>query len=171
MKVCLADIPPEGLNVTFTDTRARPEDFGPQVEAVVEAPRARMVVERSGDVITARGDYTAQLALACSRCLQPYPLELAGEFSLAFRPQPDEESEEIHLAGDDLEVVFFAGEEIDLARALRDEVSLALPMVPLCAPDCAGLCPKCGKPVKPGEVCCADSAVDPRWAKLAKLKE
>jgi len=33
---------------------------------------------------------------------------------------------------------------IDLGQTLRDEASLAIPLVPVCRPDCKGLCPTCG---------------------------
>jgi uncharacterized protein len=36
------------------------------------------------------------------------------------------------------------GGHIDLEPVVRDEVGLALPLVPLCREDCLGLCPTCG---------------------------
>jgi uncharacterized protein len=49
-------------------------------------------------------------------------------------------------------------------------VVLALPMSPLCRPDCPGLCAECGVPLAeagPGHG--HDDAPDPRWAGLSKL--
>ena len=37
-----------------------------------------------------------------------------------------------------------AGGENDLAPVLRDEILLAMPLGPLCSPDCAGICSVCG---------------------------
>ena len=36
------------------------------------------------------------------------------------------------------------GRVLDLTEAVREQVLLALPMVLLCRPDCAGICPRCG---------------------------
>lgn len=170
MKVRLEDIPPEGLEVTFTDSAVRPQDLGEQVEAIVSPPRARLLLARRGELVTARGDFEAGLSLACSRCLAPYALELAGELEWAFRPQSEGPQEEVRLSGHDLEVTFYQDGEVDLAQALRDEVNLALPMAPLCRAECPGLCPSCGRPRQPGQACCSQEKADPRWAALAKLK-
>ncbi len=37
-----------------------------------------------------------------------------------------------------------AGDELDLEPLARDAVLLDLPLAPLCADDCLGLCPQCG---------------------------
>jgi len=47
---------------------------------------------------------------------------------------------------------------IDLRDAVREEVALAVPAFPLCRPDCAGLCPRCGADLNPGPCGCARSA-------------
>ena len=166
----MADIGPEGLEVSFTDDKAKPGDLGEQVKAIVSLPKARLFLQRSGDLVTAQGDYEAQLSVGCSRCLEPYAVELAGELDLAFRPHPGGQPDEVRLDGDDLETTFYREGEIDLASALRDEMSLALPMAPLCTDDCPGLCPVCGRPQKEGGACCRTESTDPRWAELAKLK-
>ncbi|MBU1155164.1 MAG: DUF177 domain-containing protein [Proteobacteria bacterium] len=171
MKVAITDIPAEGKDLSFSDAAAEPQDLGPQVEAVVTAPSAQLRLERVGELVTAKGTYAAELVLACSRCLGPVPLSLAGELDWAFRPLGQEDREEVQLAEDELEVSFYEDGQVDLAQALRDELGLALPMAPLCREDCTGLCPVCGKPVKPGEPCCRRNEVDPRWARLAQLKK
>jgi len=170
VKVRLVDIPPEGLQATFTDTAARPQDLGEQVESIGTPPRASVWLQRRGEAVAARGSYAAEVTLSCSRCLAPYCLGLAGEVEWAFRPQPEDQPEDLRLTGDDLEVIFYRDGELDLAQALRDEVNLALPMAPLCRGDCPGLCPVCGRALQPGQACCRQKTMDPRWAELAKLK-
>lgn len=167
----MKDIGPDGLEVSFTDDTARPGDLGEQVEAIVSPAKARLFLQSSGDLVTARGEYEAQLSVGCSRCLAPYAVDLAGDLDLAFRLQPGEQPDEVRLDGDDVEIIFYRDGEIDLVSALRDEISLALPMAPLCTDDCPGLCPVCGRPQKAGGVCCRGESMDPRWAKLAKLKQ
>ena len=44
----------------------------------------------------------------------------------------------------DEEAYPLAGDELDLEPLARDAVLLELPLAPLCAEDCPGLCPTCG---------------------------
>ena len=48
---------------------------------------------------------------------------------------------------------------------------MALPMKPLCKPDCKGLCPSCGKDLNLGACGCTHETIDPRWEALKALKE
>ena len=55
---------------------------------------------------------------------------------------------------------------LDLEPVLRDAVVLALPLTPLCRPDCAGLCAECGERLDDLPDDHAHDAPDPRWAAL-----
>ena len=76
------------------------------------------------------------LAAECGRCLDP--VEHASTCrspscsSTSRRPQADDE------------VLLVDGDFVDLEPVLRDAVVLALPLNPVCAEDCAGLCAGCG---------------------------
>ena len=57
-------------------------------------------------------------------------------------------------------------EHVDTEQTVRDALVLALPLAPLCRPDCPGLCPDCGEkwadlPPEHGH-----ETLDPRWAAL-----
>ena len=180
MRVRLEDIPPEGLEVAFEDTRLKPGDLGEQVVEVLEAPRAELRLLRQGDRVRAQGSYRARLTLVCSRCLVGAPFDLTGEIDWQFLPEAQAAkpgggkrsgAEEVHLQENELEAVFYQKGELDLGKVLKDELALELPMAPLCRPDCAGLCPECGKPKAEGGCDCLRRETDPRWAALAKLKE
>lgn len=90
-------------------------------------------LEAFTDEILARGAVTYTAELNCNRCLTEWTE--AGEvcFTQLFSRDPDEDGRAITRDG-----------EIDLEPVIRDEVSLALPLVPLCKEDCLGLCPTCG---------------------------
>jgi len=50
-----------------------------------------------------------------------------------------------HEAGDDdADGYLLDGDLLDLEPALRDALVLELPLAPLCAEDCPGLCSECG---------------------------
>ena len=60
--------------------------------------------------------------------------------------------------------------ELDLGAWARDQVALGVPDQILCRPDCAGLCPVCGKDlnIEPHEH--AEAVTDSRWAALEALR-
>ncbi|MEG2005510.1 MAG: DUF177 domain-containing protein, partial [Bilophila sp.] len=59
---------------------------------------------------------------------------------------------------------------INLAGLLWEEFVLALPVKPLCRPDCKGLCPVCGQNRNEGSCSCVQEEGDPRLAALRGLK-
>jgi uncharacterized protein len=73
-----------------------------------------------------------------------------------------------HEAEDDAYRV--GGTEIDLEPMLRDALTLALPLNPVCREDCAGLCAHCGKDLNEGACDCVEDTTDPRWEALASLR-
>lgn len=166
MRVRVEDIPPEGFEFELEDTLAVAQDLGAQVACLAGALRAVLRLERRGSLVLARGRYQARVELECSRCLQRFVQDLAGGLDWAFRPPEAPRGEEVRLADDELDVIFYSGGDVDLDKALRDELSLSLPMAPLCRPDCPGLCPVCGKEQTSDACGCRSKKVDPRWAKL-----
>lgn len=65
---------------------------------------------------------------------------------------------------------FELGDLLDLEPMVREVLLLDAPLVPLCMPDCQGLCPQCGID-RNVETCTCDTAVaDPRWAALDQLR-
>ncbi len=74
-------------------------------------------------------------------------------------------------ADDELRTPYVVDDRVDLSAWARDAVALSLPDKILCRPDCAGLCPVCGKDLnlEPHEH--AEAGLDPRWSALASLKE
>ena len=73
-------------------------------------------------------------------------------------------------AAEDGEDVLLVGEDsLDLEPALRDALVPALPFRPLCRPDCAGLCPECGRRVDNLPADHRHDHPDPSWSALAAL--
>jgi uncharacterized protein len=54
---------------------------------------------------------------------------------------------------------------------MREQFYLALPMKPLCRPDCQGLCPVCGKNRNVETCACQSEWVDPRMEALRRLRD
>jgi len=99
----------------------------------------------------------------CFRCLADaeLPLSLRLREYEAAKPEGD----------DDLQTEYLADDRVDLSAWARDAIALALPDQILCRPDCAGLCPVCGKDLnlEPHEH--VEERIDPRWAKLSELQK
>jgi uncharacterized protein len=114
----------------------------------------------SGTVLELGFDVT--LHGPCFRCLQDaeLPLSLSLREYAATKPESDDEATE-----------YLVDDELDLSAWAHDSVALALPDKILHDPDCAGLCPVCGKDlnVEPHEH--VEETVDPRWAALSELQQ
>jgi uncharacterized protein len=114
----------------------------------------------SGNVYTLA--YTVHLHGPCFRCLRDSTIELAiyaTEYQ-ANNPAGDEELESPYIADDSL----------DLSSWARDALALELPEKILHSPDCAGLCPTCGKDLNEEPHTHDELAADPRWAALDELR-
>ena len=106
--------------------------------------------------------FRARLHGPCFRCLRDTVLEQsvdAREYQ-ATSPGDDEELRSPYVADD----------QLDLSGWARDALALGLPDKILHAPDCAGLCPVCGKDLNEEPHTHDEIAADPRWAALDELR-
>ncbi|MBN1225748.1 MAG: DUF177 domain-containing protein, partial [Deltaproteobacteria bacterium] len=79
------------------------------------------------------------------------------------------QEEEIELEREDLDIGFYKEGIIDLTEVVREQILLAVPMIPICKEDCKGLCPYCGQNLNQCKCVCAGKTIDPRWSKLQNL--
>jgi uncharacterized protein len=132
---------------------------------VTDAPvhaelRAESVVE--GILLT--GTVRAGSTLSCARCLDEFASEVGLELCELFAAPGHEPSVED-------EAYRVEGNEVDLEPMLRDALTLALPLHPLCREECPGLCARCGRRLDVGSCDCFQEETDPRWAELDALRE
>ncbi|NLC70549.1 MAG: DUF177 domain-containing protein [Desulfuromonadaceae bacterium] len=130
---------------------------------------------RADDIYCGEGTAATQAELICGRCLEKFLFPLKVEFTLAFsRFSVDKEdqsgAEERELAEEDVSLIPFAGDELDLREAVQDQLLMALPVRPLCREECLGLCPVCGADRNRESCGCPETAVNPKWAALAGLR-
>jgi uncharacterized protein len=74
-------------------------------------------------------------------------------------------------SADELRTPYVVDDKLDLSAWARDALALALPDKILCRPDCAGLCPICGKDLNRQPHTHDDEELDSRWAALAELRD
>ena len=112
------------------------------------------------------------LAGECARCLRPVStrvdIALDEEYLPSIdlvtgRPVAEDEDEPDALRLTD-------HHELDLEPSVRDAISLAEPIAPLCRPDCPGLCIVCGLPLDEGVHDHPDDDIDPRLEALRGFK-
>ena len=106
----------------------------------------------NGVLVRARINTAAELE--CSRCLEPVEREVTMDLDEEFHPS-------VHIltgapleAAEDEAVQIDEHHVLDLSEVVRQYLSTALPLQPLCSPDCRGLCATCGKNLNEGPCGC-----------------
>src|SRR5215208_1548457 len=133
----------EHFERTFQPSVFDPPDEDYRVAAPVELS---MDVERVGPgVFRVTGRAVTRLQLECGRCVEPFDVPVDARFELRYVPQPETVAgEEREIDEDDLTTSFYREGTLDVVEMMREQFQLALPMKPLCAVSCRGLCPECG---------------------------
>jgi uncharacterized protein len=106
--------------------------------------------------------FEARLHGPCYRCLADAVLDIPIDVREYQATIPDDE---------ELATPYLVDDRIDLSAWARDSIALALPDQILCRPDCAGLCPTCGKNLNEEPHTHENDSSDPRWSALEALKE
>ncbi|MFC0109083.1 YceD family protein [Kibdelosporangium aridum] len=137
------------------------------IEDVIAAPRGAVVdvdvlLESVVEGVLVSGTASAPAEGSCARCLDPLSSRVEVDLTELFA-YPHSATEE---TTDEDEVPRLVDDRIDLEPVVRDAVVLALPQVPLCTPDCAGLCPGCGGKWADLGPDHGHEKIDPRWAAL-----
>ncbi len=133
-----------------------------EMELDLECLRGNIRLSRNSRGILVQGTLEARILAECSRCLEvfEYPESIELEELFVFPPSSD--------SAYSVEETGF----LDLTPLLREETILSVPMGVVCRPDCAGLCPECGKNLNEGPCECEIDDTDPRFALLrAHLKD
>ncbi len=102
----------------------------------------------------------------CARCLEPVEDTFTVELERTVAAENTLTAEQLEENVDEYAVV--RDGMLDLDELIGEELLLTFPMRVLCEPDCPGLCPRCGKPLRLGDCGCPKHETDPRWAVLAE---
>jgi uncharacterized protein len=124
---------------------------------------AQLSVSRASTGTVFELDFRGRFHGPCFRCLDETVVEervTAREYQ-ATNPEGSDELRNPYLEDD----------RLDLSSWARDAFVLALPDKILCRPDCAGLCPVCGKDLNLEPHTHEEAEADPRWSALAELKD
>lgn len=129
----------------------------------------RLIRLNSG--ILAQGSATGVVDMECVRCLNLFEQPFTAKFTEQFRQttdildgrgaSPAREDDGWGEEDDELAFEINDAHELDLTELLRQWIVLALPMTPICGPDCPG-----PQPIDNGD---QETAVDDRFAALQQL--
>lgn len=143
-----------------------PEDFTLPLFDLLGGPHLVGVVESVVDGLLVRGNVSAQVGVACARCLVPLTREVSVAVTELFCDPAD-----IPADAADVEPGYEIRDgHLDLDALLRDALAPTAPRKPLCREECAGLCPQCGVDLNAATCDCTDDEVDSRWAVLENLR-
>lgn len=155
MRVRISDIPAKGLNVKDTISLERlnqrmTEGRGNDIEFIA-APEVEFTIFPLGNGGDLKGEISALVRQPCSRCLKVVERKLKVELSFALKPKPDPRYEEVLESDsyvDDVGLIYFDGEHVELEETLQE--SLILTLSPFWHPDTDknGACCGCGEKVK-----------------------
>jgi uncharacterized protein len=138
---------------------------------IVEPVRLSFDIHKDNATFRLVGRVQTVLELPCSRCLEPFRWSVDEPFELTYEPRRVmAESADRQIADEDFSAAFYDNDEIDLEQLVRERFEMSLPMKPLCADDCKGLCPVCGTNLNRGSCDCKKTWEDPRLAALERLK-
>lgn len=155
-----------GAEKTLAKTIEAPADLGHDVVGVPEGSSIDLELrfEAVMDGVLVTGTASTRSIGECVRCLIGLTDESVVDFQelYVYEPAPGDDGEDEMQLEDDL---------LDLEPILRDAVLLALPLNPVCDPECPGLCPECGARLADDPGHTHGQAVDPRWAALSQLTE
>jgi DUF177 domain-containing protein len=155
--------PGEGRRLDLVADPGQLELAGQRYTVAGNSVDARLDLSRTAAGYAVRMRFTAHVSGPCMRCLDDADVTV------------EVDAREVDQAGtqdEELRSPYVEDDQLDLGSWAHDALALALPLQPLCRPDCKGLCPVCGVSLNdadPGEHR-HERAPDPRWEKLRDLK-
>jgi len=140
----------------------------------VQPVHVHLQVTLAGETILIDGSAVTVVRLACSRCLEPFDLPIETRFSATATPQMSsmtdtEPPEEMELAADQMDVIAYSGDSIDLGDEIAQQIIMALPFKPVCRDTCKGLCNRCGADLNRSPCRCASRDINNPFAVLKTL--
>ncbi len=111
---------------------------------------------RQGDNnIFATADITSTLSVECRRCVKVFNIDVATTLNLFFSFRTKS------LESDEADERYYDGETLDISEDVRQDLIVEMPMWPLCADTCEGLCPGCGANLNDGICACNTENEEP----------
>ena len=124
---------------------------------------AQLTVAQALTGLDIRLAFDVRLHGPCMRCLVDAVVDVSID---AREYQANEPGDAAELRSE-----YVVDDQLELSAWARDAIALELPDQILHEPDCAGLCPVCGKDLNTEPHTHPDDTPDPRWSALEELRE
>lgn len=124
MKIQVSQVPDEGLKsrATYDPTLM---DMDRDDIHLTDPFEVEAFITRADRELVVDVDIRAALTLTCARCLEEFPRTVSADALFSYTVKPTD--------------------TVDITDDVRQELILTYPMVPICRPDCKGLCHVCGQ--------------------------
>jgi len=180
MRIRIEELKQGQIDLAFEET---PESFAVLKEMAdngvcefLTLLKAALRAQQIGDMVELEGSIATTVRLDCGRCLQSFEMPIESQFALTYcqgEPDPedsDPNQEELELTTEDIGLIYYQGDEIDIRTEIQEQVVLAFPLKPLCRQDCRGLCPQCGSDLNAAKCDCNRSPSGGKFDALKGLK-
>ena len=124
MKIHVNQVPPEGLkdHAAYDPSTLDMERFDVHLREPFEVDA---FITKADQELVVSAEIRAPLRLTCARCLEEFLSIVSTDAMFSYKVQPTD--------------------VVDITEDVRQEIILAYPMIPVCQPDCKGLCSSCGQ--------------------------
>lgn len=164
MKIIVNEIPSDGLELKISEEGR----FG-SVKAVSPYEAIIKVIKKGNDVFL-NGLVKCSIELQCSRCLSSFSLTINSPLDIVFRPVNELTEEGCYeLQKDELDIGFYRDNILDINDIVNEQLALDIPMKPLCAIECKGICPECGTDLNKAQCSCKVGDFDKKFKILENL--
>ncbi len=179
-QILVNDIPPQGQHILVDNPEIwdNPlDEFHMQCRIVDPISAALNLIPMPGGIMI-RGTIKGDIEMPCNRCAEPMQVTLDAPIE-RFENSPDaalgyhdDLDDDLDSEGEILSHIKIenAVPVLDLADLCWEEFMLALPLRPICATDCKGLCTICGTNLNENTCLCEQEGGDSRLAVLRSIK-
>ena len=141
-------------------------------EHPMEHVRGAVDMVRTHQGIWVQARLVVRVPQYCSRCLDAFSRTIRIELDEEYFPEVDVKTGMSALPPDEWDALCIAADQnLDLAEATRQATLAAMPLKPLCKPECVGICDRCGCDRNQDPCDCYNREIDPRWAALRSLMD
>ncbi|GBD99872.1 hypothetical protein BMS3Abin07_01918 [bacterium BMS3Abin07] len=166
MKLKVFDITEEGYELNLSEDIVLNEQYAQKIPV-----EAHLKLYRDGASVIITGYIDTETVLECSRCLETFNNGLRADVNIMYLPSKESGlmDERHKLSNEELNTGFYSEGLIDVSDLVSEQVSLNIPIKPLCSVECKGLCRMCGTDLNSEKCDCDEELTDRRWLKLKKI--
>lgn len=143
----------------------------------VDPVSVKVRVYLAHEMVEVEGHASVRVNFTCGRCLQEFEQAIGSDFVLTYCHElphveitDDGDDEGAELSAEDMGLILFDGDEIDLSESIQEQLVMALPNSPVCKEECKGLCPQCGVDLNTGVCDCPSQDINLKMAALKDFK-